>query len=99
MEPSVGDRFMTLLRLLRLLCFGVLLVPAAVLALCHVLSALNESAGRLRYPLPLALLFVYLLSGLASPLIGVGGLAVLFVRRRASGTCGRGGLRRVERAR
>jgi hypothetical protein len=84
-EPSAGDKTTTLLRLLRLLCFGILLVPAAVLVVCFILSALNENAGWLRYPLPILLLFVYLLSVLASPVVGISALVVLFIRRRAPG--------------
>jgi hypothetical protein len=84
-EPSVSDKTVTLHRLLRLLCFGALLVPAAVLVVCYVLSALNENAGWHRYPLPILLLFVYLLSALASPVVGISALVVLYIRRRASG--------------
>lgn len=80
-ETSAGDTTLTLLKLLRLLCFGVPLVPAAVLAVCAVLSALNENAGWLRYPLPLVLLGVYLLAGLASPVVGISALIILFTIR------------------
>lgn len=82
-EPSNTDKTVTLLKVLRLLCLTVLLVPASVLVLCSTLSALNENAGWLRYRLPGLLLFVYLLCGLASPAFGIATLAILFVRRRA----------------
>lgn len=83
-ENSENDTVLiTVLKLLRLLCLGALLVPAAVLVICAVLATANSNAGWLRYPLPVVLLGVYMLAGLASPLVGIIALAILFIKRRA----------------
>jgi uncharacterized membrane protein SirB2 len=69
------------LKLLRLFCFAILLMPTIVLVISGALMTLNSNAGWLRYPLPGIFFVVYVVAGLSSPLIGIAALIILLVTR------------------
>lgn len=70
------------LKLLRLFCFAILLMPTIVLVISKLLMIMNSNAGWLQNPLPGIFLVVYVIAGLSSPLIGIAALIILFVTRR-----------------
>lgn len=80
-ETSADISDLKWLRLLRLFCLAILLIPAIVLVICGVLMILNSNAGWLRYPLNPIFLFAYALAALSSPLIGIAALIILAVKR------------------
>ena len=85
------------LKLLRLFCFAILLMPLIILAISGVLMTLNSNAGWLRYPLPGIFLVVYVVAGLSSPLIGIGALIILCITRRKFRDEAKGEQRRLKK--
>ncbi len=85
-EEPEGITDVTGLRVLIFFCATTLIVPIAILLLCAVLISLHQ------YPLPSIYLAIYVLAGIASPIMGIISLVSLLVRRRAF----RGTLNRVE---
>lgn len=67
------------LKRLRLLCLSVLLIPITILISCAVLMVVNSNAGWLKYPLPGIFFLVYVFVGLASPVVGVAALVIVWV--------------------
>ena len=86
-ERTEGRTDLTGLRFLIFFCAITVVAPIAILLLCSLLVSLDQ------YPLPSIYLAVYVLAGIASPIMGVFGLVGLLVRRRTF----RGTLSRVER--
>lgn len=78
-ENLKNDALSIWLKPLRLLCVGVLLIPIAVLVFCALLMTANSNAGWLKFPLPIIFFLVYVVAGLASPLVGVAALVTLWV--------------------
>jgi hypothetical protein len=69
---------------------SVVLIPCAIVVASLVLGAANESAGWLRYKLPEVFFWIFLGTGLASPLLGIGTFVLLWtLQRRASVDSGR----------
>ena len=86
-ERPEGTADLTGWRVLTFFCATTLIVPIAILLLCTLLIRLHD------YPLPSMYLAVYMLAGIASPIMGVISLVCLLVTRRAS----RGTLNHAER--
>ena len=63
---------------------GFVLVPGAILVASLYLGAANASAGWLRYRLPEAFFWIFLTTGLASPILGVGTFLLLWTLGRRS---------------
>jgi hypothetical protein len=63
----------------------VLLIPSSIVIASKALSAANESAGWLRYKLPEVCFWTFLTSGLASPVLGIGTLLLLWFQRHRWG--------------
>ena len=59
----------------------VVLVPSAIVIVSIVLGAANESVGWLRYRLPEVFLWTFLMTGSASPFVGIGTLLLLWTHR------------------
>ncbi len=83
-ENPDNDVLSNRLKRLRLLCISVLFIPATILIYCVVLMAVNSNAGWLKYPLPAIFLLIYVVAGLASPLVGVAALIIVWVGRHKS---------------
>ena len=60
----------------------MVLVPTAIVIASRLLAAANESAGWLRYRLPVVFLWIFLASGVAAPMMGIGSLIWIWSRRR-----------------
>ena len=65
---------------------GVVLAPGMIVIASLILGMANESAGWLRYRLPEVFFWIFLLTGIASPFLGLGTLVFLWrlQRRRIS---------------
>jgi hypothetical protein len=61
---------------------SVVLVPGVIVAASLILGKSNESAGWLRYKLPEVFFWMFLATGLSSPLVGTGTLVLLRTLRR-----------------
>lgn len=70
------------LRTLRLVCFTILLVPSFIVVASVIVSSMNSGIGWQQHRLPGVFLGIYVLAGLASPLVGAAALGFLFVGRR-----------------
>ena len=64
---------------------SVVLVPCMIVIASLILGMANESAGWLRYRLPEVFFWIFLSTGIASPILGIGTLVFLWTlqRRRA----------------
>jgi len=78
-ETSTVSAVSVWLKWLRLLCLSVLIVPTTILASCAVLMTVNSNAGWLKYPLPGIFLPIYVMAGLASPVVGIAALIILWM--------------------
>jgi len=85
-ERPEGTTDLTGLGFLIFFCASTLIVPIAILILCAVLISLHQ------YPLSTVYISIYVLAGIASPIMGVIGLVGLLARRRSF----QGTLNRVE---
>ncbi len=70
------------LKTLRLLCLTVLLVPSLIVVASLVVGSMNSGIGWQQHRLPGVFLGVYILTGLAAPLVGAAALIILYIRRR-----------------
>jgi hypothetical protein len=61
---------------------SVVLVPSMIVAASLILGRSNESAGWLRYKLPEVFFWMFLATGLSSPLVGIGTLVLMWTLRR-----------------
>ena len=61
---------------------SVVLVPCMIVIASLILGLANESAGWLRYRLPEVFFWIFLSTGIASPILGIGTLVFLFTLRR-----------------
>ena len=75
---------------------GLVLLPGLIAVASLILGIANESAGWLRYRLPEVWFWTFLVTGLASPILGIGTLALLWAlhRQRVLLDSGRGALKR-----
>ena len=86
----------TYFKILLVTLIGVVLIPAAIVVATLALDSVNESAGWLRYRLPEVWFWTFLATGLASPILGIGTLALLWTlhRQRVLIDSSRGALKR-----
>lgn len=61
---------------------SAVLVPGMVVAASLILGMANESAGWLRYKLPEVFFWMFLLTGIASPILGIGTFVFLWILQR-----------------
>ena len=80
--PSVDNAAAILLKNLRLLGAGIFLALLSMVIAAGVLMAINSTVGWQKYPVPGILFLLYLLLGIASPVVGTGSFVILFTRRQ-----------------
>jgi len=84
----------TYFKILLVTLIGVVLIPAAIVVATLALDSANESAGWLRYRLPEVWFWAFLATGLASPILGIGTLALLWTLHRQRVLLDSGALKR-----